>query len=154
MAKQKRWLVIPREKATALKGMVTSFGRRKFHHKTGVTYVSSKAEAEEIDHKYGMKGRRDVMVFEDERYSHALNAESWEMKRDNRTGGDYVKTLHHYSQLVHIELPILTLKEKLKKLMRDIPFRYWLFHYWNYINNKYEREVGIRIFGKEFVWTK
>jgi hypothetical protein len=59
-------------------------------------WISDKAEAEEIDHTYGMKGRGDVFVVEDEKYSHALNAEQWDMKFGEQ--GGQLKTVHHYTQ--------------------------------------------------------
>ena len=81
---------------TTLRGLKTERGgHRKFGTKTSAMWISDKAEAEEIDHKYGLKGRGDVFVVEDEKYGYALNGEQWDMKFDER--GGQLKTVHHYT---------------------------------------------------------
>jgi hypothetical protein len=79
MPKKKKYMVMARDKKTALAGITTKRGgHRDFGSKTTAMWISDKAEAEEIDHTYGLKGKGDVFVVEDEKYSHALNAEQWE----------------------------------------------------------------------------
>jgi hypothetical protein len=97
MPKKKKYMVMARDKKTALAGITTKRGgHRDFGSKTTAMWISDKAEAEEIDHTYGLKGKGDVFVVEDEKYSHALNAEQWDMKFDER--GSQLVTIHHYTQ--------------------------------------------------------
>ena len=96
MPKKKRFMVIPREKGAARHGIRTTRGHRKFNQKTGVMYLSEKSEAEEVEARYGLKGSRDVFVYEDDKYATALEAGQWEMKR-NQKGGDDLKLIHHYT---------------------------------------------------------
>lgn len=108
MAKKKKYMVVARDKRTALTGLTTQRGgHRAFGRKTQSMWLSDRAEAEEIDHKYGMKGRGDVFVVEDEKYSYALNGEQWDMKFGEK-GGE-LKTVHHYTftapDLSHFRTP-------------------------------------------------
>jgi len=96
MPKKKKYMVMARDKKTALTGLTTQRGgHRSFGNKTSAMWISDKAEAEEIDHKYGLKGKGDVFVVEDEKYSYAANGEQWDMKFDER--GGHLKTIHHYT---------------------------------------------------------
>jgi hypothetical protein len=97
MAKKKKYIVVARDKKTALAGVSTERGgHRSFGKKTSSMWIGDKSEAEEIDQKYGLKGRGDVFVLEDEKYSYAANGEQWDMKFDER--GGHLKTIHHYTQ--------------------------------------------------------
>jgi hypothetical protein len=96
MPKKKKYMVVARDKKVALTGVTTQRGgHRSFGRKTSAMWIGDKAEAEEIDHTYGMKGKGDVFVVEDEKYSYALNGEQWDMKFDER--GGHLKTVHHYT---------------------------------------------------------
>ena len=96
MPKKKKYMVVARDKKTALTGITTQRGgHRSFGNKTAAMWISDKAEAEEIDHTHGLKGKGDVFVVEDEKYSYALNGEQWDMKFDER--GSHLKTIHHYT---------------------------------------------------------
>lgn len=94
--KKKKWMVVSRDKKTSLTGITTQRGgHRTFGKKTSAMWISDKHEAEEIDHKYGMKGKGDVFVVEDEKYSYAVNGEQWDMNFTEK--GGQLKTVHHYT---------------------------------------------------------
>jgi hypothetical protein len=97
MAKKKKYMVMARDKMTALTGITTKRGgHRNFGEKSTAMWIGDKAEADEIEQTYGNKGTGDVFVVEDEKYSHALNAEQWDMKF-GKDGGQ-LHTIHHYTQ--------------------------------------------------------
>jgi hypothetical protein len=126
MPKKKKYMVMARDKKTALSGITTKRGgHRSFGSKTTAMWISDKAEAEEIEHTYGMKGSGDVFVTEDEKYSYAKNAEQWDMKFDEK--GSHLKTIHHYTfGQMGVSLPDRNKLLGTVKVINDVPYRYTL----------------------------
>lgn len=88
MTRKKRFMVVPRTPEAKENGIVTGKGHRKFHGH-GAFFVSDAAEADEIDTRYGLKGRKsDVWVQEDPVYE-------WHLHHDGSTFGHNITTHHN-----------------------------------------------------------
>lgn len=88
---KKKFAVYPRTKEIVRTGLQTGRGQRDFNYNKSLMNISDAGEAKEIEEKYGAKGSQDVHVIEDEKYSHAVNGEQWDVR------GSDVKTVHHYT---------------------------------------------------------
>lgn len=88
MAKNKRYIVVPRSESVMLNGIQT--GKRKINFgKQTAKWVSDPEEAREIDQQYGLKGSGDVWVHQDE------NLE-WHEDNGGHTDGRN-KGTHHFT---------------------------------------------------------
>lgn len=77
-------MVVPRTGEAKIKGLDTGKGHRSFK-KRGAFFISDPAEAEEIDMRYGLKGRKqaaDVWVHEDPMYE-------WHLHNDGSNGANH-----------------------------------------------------------------
>ena len=81
-------MVVPRTKEAKILGFDAGRGRRRFGKKSAL-FVSSEAEAQEIDTTVGLKGSKDVWVHEDPMYE-------WHLHNDGSTNGQNIDT-HHYT---------------------------------------------------------
>lgn len=83
MAKKKKFIVLPRNGNIFEKGLTTGRGHRKFK-KAGAMWITDEAEAREIEHEYGMKGKKQVAVTTDQQYEWSANNENGDgTKMDN-----------------------------------------------------------------------
>lgn len=83
MAKKRKFIVLPRNGKIFEEGLTTGKGHRKFN-KAGAMWISDEAEAREIDHEYGMKGKKKVAVTTDQQYEWSVNNENGDgTKMDN-----------------------------------------------------------------------
>jgi hypothetical protein len=70
--RKKKFMVVPRTPKAREEGITTSRGKRQFNR--GAFFVSEPSEAEEIDARYGLKGKKgDVWVHEDPVYEWSLH---------------------------------------------------------------------------------
>jgi hypothetical protein len=78
--KKKKFIVLPRNGTIFEKGLTTSRGHRKFK-KPGAMWITDESEAREIEHEYGMKGKRQVAVTTDQQYEWSANNEGGDGRR-------------------------------------------------------------------------
>lgn len=88
MAKKKKFIVLPRNGTVFKNGLITSRGHRKFK-RPGAMWITDEAEAREIEHEYGMKGKKQVAVTTDQQYEWSANNEGGDGRRMNN--------IHHYT---------------------------------------------------------
>lgn len=86
--KKKKYIVLARNKKTALKGITTGKGHRSFG-KYSALWISDPAEAREIENQYGMKGSKDVSVTTDQQYEWSVNNEG--------SNGTRMDNIHKYT---------------------------------------------------------
>ena len=86
--KKKKYIVLPRNGTIFEKGLTTGKGHRKFK-KSGAMWITDEAEAREIEHEYGMKGKRQVAVTTDQQYE-------WSSNNDGGNG-TRMDNIHHYT---------------------------------------------------------
>lgn len=88
MARKKKFMVVPRTPQAREQGITTTKGKREFNR--GAFFVSDPGEAEEIDSRYGLKGKKpDVWVHEDPVYE-------WSLHHDMSVKGHNIVT-HNYT---------------------------------------------------------
>ena len=86
--KKKKYIVLPRNGNIFEKGITTGKGHRKFK-KSGAMWITDEAEAREIEHEYGMKGKRQVAVTTDQQYEWSANNEGG--------NGTKMDNIHNYT---------------------------------------------------------
>jgi hypothetical protein len=86
--KKKKFIVLPRNGKIFEEGLITGRGHRKFK-KPGAMWITDEAEAREIDHEYGMKGRKVVAVTTDQQYEWSANNEHGD--------GTKMNNIHNYT---------------------------------------------------------
>lgn len=88
MAKKKKFIVLPRNSKIFENGLTTGRGHRKFK-KAGAMWITDEAEAREIEHEYGMKGKKQVAVTTDQQYEWSANNEGG--------NGTKMDNIHNYT---------------------------------------------------------
>lgn len=88
MPRKKKYIVLPRNGAIMERGLTTGRGHRKFK-KPGAMWITDEAEAREIEHEYGMKGKKQVIVTTDQQYE-------WSANNDG-SNGTRMDNIHHYT---------------------------------------------------------
>lgn len=86
--KKKKYIVLPRNGKVFENGLTTGKGHRKFK-KSGAMWITDEAEAREIEHEYGMKGKRQVAVTTDQQYEWSANNEGG--------NGTKMDNIHNYT---------------------------------------------------------
>jgi hypothetical protein len=87
--KKKRFVVKPRTPRVMENGLTTTKGNIGFNGKTQ-KIITDESVAREIDTEYGLGGKRDVFVYEDERLE-------WHDEHDKQTDGmNHDKGGHRY----------------------------------------------------------
>ena len=128
-----------------LDGLDVEKGHIDFRGRT-VINTSNESLAREIDEKHGKKGSAAAYVVHDEQLSKARTSESYDIVHGKR--GPYVHAVHNYT-FTMIKPKPLTIADKVKRFISGRGL-FWFFWYWDTINPKYNREIGVRIFGLEF----
>ena len=89
MSHKRRFVVKPRTPRVMEKGLATTKGNIGFNGKTQ-KILTDESVAREIDTEYGLQGKRDVYVYEDERLE-------WHDDHDKQTDGmNHDKGGHRY----------------------------------------------------------
>jgi len=88
MAKKKKFIVLPRNEKIFKKGLTTGKGHRQFKE-AGAMWITDEAEAREIEHEYGMKGKKQVAVTTDQQYE-------WSANNDG-SNGTKMDNIHNYT---------------------------------------------------------
>lgn len=88
MAKKRKYMVLARNQKIQESGLVTGKGHRVFGEKSAM-WISDPAEAREIDHEYGMKGKKLVSVTTDQQYE-------WSVNNDG-SNGTRMDNIHNYT---------------------------------------------------------
>jgi hypothetical protein len=138
---KKWWSIHARTKEAQQFGIDTEEGHVNFGGKSVFNTSNEKIVKAIEAHK------DSAFSFYDEQLTKAYDSGSWDVKEND--GGTSVKMLHNYTFSVSKPKP-LTRWEKIKKFLAGKNL-YWFFWYWNTINPKKNREIGVRIFGVEFV---
>lgn len=141
MAK-KYFSIYPRTKEAQVYGIQTQNGAVNFGGKT-VFNTSDAGLVEAIKEQH----KKDAYVIHDEQLSKAYDSGNWDVVQSQGTTS--LKTLHNYTFTQSKPNP-LTLTDRLKRFItrRGLTSYFWI---WDVVNANKKREVGIRLFGVEFV---
>ncbi len=151
---KKWWTVHARTKAAQMNGVDTAEGHVNFANK-GVFNTSDERVVKALEaHK------SDAYAVYDEQLTKAYESQSWDVIDDHK--GVRVKNLHNYTfgsddtfeaRRTDKDLPIAKIATPNKNKWADFLIKFRLsrfFWFWDTINPKYKREIGVRVFGVEF----